>query len=125
MLSLIVNTAIGAYSGYKMGKQLQGAKPGSVPTTEADITGFVDDYGGGISRVDAKTILDGGFVETVFDAPAPNKWSLSALSKNLNLGEINPSEYLYGATGDFGFPDLNLGKSKPALKTVGSKGNLA
>ena len=31
MLSLIVNTAIGAYSGYKMGKQLQGAKPGSVP----------------------------------------------------------------------------------------------
>lgn len=125
MLSLIVNTAIGAYSGYKMGKQLQGAKPGSVPTTEADITGFVDDYGGGISRVDAKTILDGGFVETVFDAPAPNKWSLSALSKNLNLGEINPFEYLYGATGDFGFPDLNLGKSKPAWKTVGSKGNLA
>ena len=114
MLSLIVNTAIGAYGGYKMGKQLQGAKPGSVPTTEADITGFVDDYGGGISRVDAKTILDGGFVETVFDAPAPNKRGLSALSKNLNF---NPFEWYYNAIGDFGYPDLNLGKSKPAWKT--------
>ena len=100
LFSLIANTALGAYGGYKIGKQLQGVKPDlNLPWTEGMDLDLGIDYGG-INRnlVGAQNVYK------------VNPW------QNLPL----PSQDLpFASTGTTMFPDLagtfDLNPSKSAF----------